>query len=94
MGWETPAELPSLDRHTSEDRTFVDPNMPAFNHRTVSINLLAVTTGAEEAGSQTTIQKATNFSAIKVATEEDSNITGTYFIYMYIVISRALMTAV
>lgn len=95
-GWETPAEFPNLDTHASEDRAFLTPNLPGFNHGTISINLLAVTMGAEGAGSQASIHKATNLSAIKAAPKEDSNIIGIIFlyIYMYIVISRVLMTAV
>lgn len=68
----------------STDRAFLAPNLPGFNRGTVSINPPAGTAGAEEAGSQVSFHKATNLSAIKAATKEDSNIIDIFFTYIYV----------
>lgn len=65
----------------SEDRVFLAPNLPGFNRGTVSINPPA---GAEEAGSQASIHEATNLSAIKAATKEDSSVMEIFFIHIYV----------
>lgn len=61
-GWEHP--LPSLDTQVLEDRAFLAPNLPGFNHGTINTTLLAVPAGAEETGSQGSTLKATSLSAL------------------------------
>lgn len=65
--WETPTELLSLDTQPSEDRAFLAPNLPGFNHGTIGITLLAVSAGAEEMGSQGSTLKTTNLFALRTA---------------------------
>lgn len=80
VGWKTPAGFPNLDTCTLKDRAFLAANLPSFSHATISINLLVVTVGAGEAGSQASMHKITSLSAIEAATEGDSNIIDMLYI--------------